>query len=281
MPAGGICSTSTGTAPILRTARCSSICTGERFAAVARTTRRACCSTGSRVTAGCASVRTTGSARSVRYPDQLIDAKKVIAWIREHGNEHGAGSEIVVAGSSAGANLAAALALTPNEPHLQPGFERADTSVAAAVCLYGYYGSYGGDSPLSSPLAHIHADAPPFFVAHGDRDTLVLVGGRSRICRGASQCLDESRRLRRTARCAAHVRPLPLTPLRASRRRYRGVCDRGAPCGQRAGLEVDVDGRAVRDVAVDRLGDPHRDSGATVRRWVRRHVRVAMHREPA
>ena len=113
--------------------------------------------------------------RSVRYPDQLIDAKKVIAWIREHGNEHGAGSEIVVAGSSAGANLAAALALTPNEPHLQPGFERADTSVAAAVCLYGYYGSYDGDSPLSSPLAHINADAPPFFVAHGDRDTLVLV----------------------------------------------------------------------------------------------------------
>ncbi len=112
---------------------------------------------------------------TVRYPDQLIDAKKVIAWIREHGNEHGAGSEIVVAGSSAGANLAATLALTPNEPHLQPGFEHADTSVAAAVCLYGYYGSYGGDSPLSSPLAHIHADAPPFFVAHGDHDTLVLV----------------------------------------------------------------------------------------------------------
>jgi acetyl esterase/lipase len=112
---------------------------------------------------------------SVRYPDQLIDAKKVIAWIREHGNEHGAGSEIVVAGSSAGANLAATLALTPNEPHLQPEFERVDTSVAAAVCLYGYYGSYGGDSSLSSPLAHIHADAPPFFVAHGDRDTLVLV----------------------------------------------------------------------------------------------------------
>jgi acetyl esterase/lipase len=112
---------------------------------------------------------------SVRYPDHLVDAKKVIAWVREHGNEHGAGSEIVVAGSSAGANLAATLALTPNELNLQPGFEQVDTSVAAAVCLYGYYGSYGGDFSLSSPRAHIHADAPPFFVAHGDRDTLVLV----------------------------------------------------------------------------------------------------------
>jgi acetyl esterase/lipase len=55
-------------------------------------------------------------------------------------------------------------------------FERADTSVVAAICLYGYYGSIDADERFpSSPLAYLRADAPPFFVAHGDKDTLVLV----------------------------------------------------------------------------------------------------------
>jgi hypothetical protein len=45
-------------------------------------------------------------------------------------------------------------ALTPNYPAFQPGFEGEDTSVSAAVCLYGYYGSRDVTGPLpSSPLA--------------------------------------------------------------------------------------------------------------------------------
>jgi acetyl esterase/lipase len=83
---------------------------------------------------------------------------------------------VLVTGSSAGAHLAALAALTPNDPVFQPGFEPADTSVAAAVCLGGYYGSLvGSDALPSSPVAYVHADAPPVFVAHGDRDTLVPV----------------------------------------------------------------------------------------------------------
>jgi acetyl esterase/lipase len=109
------------------------------------------------------------------FPDQLIDVKKVIAWAREHGREYGADPAVVfVAGSSAGGHLAAFAALTPNDPVFQPGFERADTSVAAAISLYGYYGSANGP-PLSSPVAYVREDAPPFFVAHGEKDTLVLV----------------------------------------------------------------------------------------------------------
>ena len=79
--------------------------------------------------------------------------KKVIAWVREHGHEYGADPTVLfVAGSSAGGNLAATAALTPNEPRFQPGFEHVDTSVTAAISLYGYYGGYGGDRPsLSSP----------------------------------------------------------------------------------------------------------------------------------
>src|SRR5512132_1124144 len=42
------------------------------------------------------------------------------------------------------AHLASLAALTPNDPILQPGFEDADTTVDAAICLYGYYGRYYG-----------------------------------------------------------------------------------------------------------------------------------------
>ena len=110
------------------------------------------------------------------FPDHLIDVKKVIAWVREHGQEYGADPMIVfVAGSSAGGHLASFAALTPNDPAFQPGFEAADTSVSAAISLYGYYGSLDTERQPSSPLDYVDAKAPPFFVAHGDRDTLVLV----------------------------------------------------------------------------------------------------------
>jgi acetyl esterase/lipase len=122
----------------------------------------------------------------------LIDAKKVIAWVRSHGEEYGADSSAVfVAGGSAGGQLAAQAALTPNDPRLQPGFEGADTSVAAAIPLYGYYGwirsrffqQFMKSSPVdddqsrlqASPPADIRTDAPPFLVVHGDQDTVLPV----------------------------------------------------------------------------------------------------------
>ncbi len=113
---------------------------------------------------------------AARLPDHLVDVKKAIAWMRTHGPRYGAdASTLIVAGSSAGGNLAATAALTPNDPRFQTGFEDADTSVTAAVCLYTYFGSYdGGDAATtSSPLGYVRADAPPFFVTHGDRDMLV------------------------------------------------------------------------------------------------------------
>ncbi len=113
---------------------------------------------------------------AVHWPDHVVDVKKVIAWLREHGPEHGANpDQIFLAGASSGAQLAAVAALTPSDPRFQPGFEEADTSVCAAIPLYGYYGwgSTGLDDVPSSPLAYLRPDAPPFFVAHGDGDTLV------------------------------------------------------------------------------------------------------------
>ncbi|WP_424535670.1 prolyl oligopeptidase family serine peptidase [Sphaerisporangium viridialbum] len=72
-------------------------------------------------------------------------------------------------------HLAALAALTPGAPVFQTGFEDADTSVTAAICLNGYYGNYYGQGADSSPMAYLSAEAPPFFIAHGDRDTVVPV----------------------------------------------------------------------------------------------------------
>ncbi|HKE71744.1 MAG TPA: hypothetical protein VKB55_20975, partial [Nocardioidaceae bacterium] len=33
----------------------------------------------------------------------------------------------------------------------------------------------GDPASVSSPATHLHADAPPFFAAHGDQDTIVIV----------------------------------------------------------------------------------------------------------
>lgn len=148
-----------------------------------------------------------------QFPAHLEDAKRGIAWARENAERLGGDSSfIVVSGNSAGAHLASLAALTPNRPELQPGFEEADTRVAACVSFYGVYdfknrGAHfkglglrfliervvmgakletgeGADADeeaealytLASPLDHLHEDAPPFFIVHGEFDSLVPVG---------------------------------------------------------------------------------------------------------
>ena len=126
-----------------------------------------------------------------------------MAWVREHIAEYGGDpSFIAVSGGSAGGHLASLLALTPNEPEWQPGFEDLDTSVDACVPFYGVYdmtgapdrfGAYGpggldllerlvmktryADNPLlfhrASPDRRVTATAPPMFVFYGTNDTLV------------------------------------------------------------------------------------------------------------
>jgi acetyl esterase/lipase len=115
----------------------------------------------------------------VDFPRPLVDVKKLIAWVRLHGHRHGADpSFTVLVGASAGAHLAATAALTANDVKYQPGFETVDTSVAAAIGLYGYYGPLDGDElGPTSPSAHVHPSAPPFLVIHGDHDTYTPVDG--------------------------------------------------------------------------------------------------------
>ena len=140
------------------------------------------------------------------FPEHLIDLKKAIAWYRDHADEHGADPDFLcVTGGSAGGHLCALVALTANDPEYQPGFEDVDTSVKAAVPFYGVYdftnrhGTWHKDTvkrffgPMimkkkleddpeafakASPLDQVRPDrapVPPFFVIHGDLDTLAPV----------------------------------------------------------------------------------------------------------
>ena len=106
------------------------------------------------------------------FPHNLIDVKKIIAWVRTHGHDYGADPDtIFLVGASAGAHLTATAALTANDPTFQPGFEDVDTSITAGIGLYGYYGSVTDDEDLpTTPLAY-DGDASPLFVIHGDHDT--------------------------------------------------------------------------------------------------------------
>lgn len=154
------------------------------------------------------------------FPDHLIDLKRAIQWIREHGAEYGANPNFVVAtGGSAGGHLAALVALTANEPDYQPGFESVDTSVQGCVAFYGVYDftdryrlhHHEGMAKLlekqvmkasleeapeayakASPMSRVHPGAPPFFVIHGEFDTLVPVAEARRFAETLRQTAGSS-----------------------------------------------------------------------------------------
>jgi acetyl esterase/lipase len=139
------------------------------------------------------------------WPAHIVDAKRAVAWVKEHIAEYGGDpSFVAVSGGSAGGHLCALLALTPGDPDFQPGFEEADASVDACVPFYGVMDLTGADETshrygsgllellearvmktkesehpevfrAASPTYRVHAAAPPFFVLHGRNDTLVPV----------------------------------------------------------------------------------------------------------
>ena len=120
------------------------------------------------------------------FPQHLVDVKRLLRWIRTEGPAHGirADAPIVVAGSSAGAHLAMMTALTGDDPRFQPGFEDADTTVAGAIGLYGYYGRLGLETrDVSDPVRHAASGAPPVAIIHGTHDTYTPVKGSRRLVR--------------------------------------------------------------------------------------------------
>lgn len=149
----------------------------------------------------CVAINYRHSPRNT-WPDHIVDVKRALAWVKENIAAYGGDPNFVaISGGSAGGHLSALAALTPNDPKFQPGFEDADTSVVAAVPFYGRYDWYSIQDPGraqfvevlerlvvkqkrsthrqiyldASPLRHVRADAPPFFVLHGTDDSLIPV----------------------------------------------------------------------------------------------------------
>jgi acetyl esterase/lipase len=149
----------------------------------------------------CVAINYRHSPRNT-WPDHIVDVKRALAWVKAHIAEYGGDPDfIAITGGSAGGHLSSLAALTPNDPQFQPGFEDADTRVQAAVPFYGIYDFTRFDDSLhpmmpallvksilkqrpsthlqafvaASPIHHITADAPPFFVLHGTNDSLAYV----------------------------------------------------------------------------------------------------------
>lgn len=146
----------------------------------------------------CVSINYSKSPRS-KFPAHIIDVKRAIAWVRENIADYGGDPDfIAITGGSAGGHLASLAALTPNEAMFQPGFEKSDTTVDAAVPYYGVYDFTNADNmhemmlpfleqfvmkarytdapekfKAASPISYVHGEAPPFFVLHGEKDELV------------------------------------------------------------------------------------------------------------
>ena len=160
------------------------------------------------------------------WPDHIVDVKRALAWVKENIAAYGGDPDFVaITGGSAGGHLCALAALTPNDPKFQPGFEDADTSVVAAVPIYGRYDWFstkGEGRPEfvqlleklvvklkfathrdiyvdASPIRRLRADAPPFFVLHGPDDSLIPGRRSPGVRRGAARGVEVARRLRRIA----------------------------------------------------------------------------------
>lgn len=133
-----------------------------------------------------------------RWPAMIVDVERAIAWVKENiGSYGGDPGFVAISGGSAGGHLAALAALSPGDPAFQPGFGDADTTLAAAVALYGVYdfsvdehglfelleGKVIGTTHIddadtwreASPLHRAGPHAPPFLVVHGDTDTVASV----------------------------------------------------------------------------------------------------------
>jgi len=151
----------------------------------------------------CLSVQYRTSPR-YRWPRQIIDVKAAIAWARANADQYGGDRNFVaVAGCSAGGHMASLAGLTAGEEQWQSKLApSADTSVDAVVSIYGRYDWEDRSTPErarfmdflervvvkrrqtrkpalfrdASPVARVHADAPPFLVIHGESDMIIPVG---------------------------------------------------------------------------------------------------------
>jgi len=139
-----------------------------------------------------------------RFPAQLHDCKAGVRWVRAHAAEYGAAPDwIGITGTSAGAHLAALVALSGGEPATEGDVGDCLDTSSKVQALVDWFGPtdlrYLGEDPdgwqkailhellgglpsevpelaaLASPITHIDAGDPPVLIIHGDADKTVPV----------------------------------------------------------------------------------------------------------
>ncbi len=118
--------------------------------------------------------------RAHSYPTPIAESEAAVRFLRDHAAEyHIDPDRILIAGASAGGEIAALVALDPKN-HIAAGimlnavFDLGTGSYyVIRRYLGGPCGQIGTTCADASPMSHIHADAPPFFVGHGTSDHLV------------------------------------------------------------------------------------------------------------
>ncbi|WP_327116257.1 alpha/beta hydrolase [Nocardia sp. NBC_01730] len=140
------------------------------------------------------------------FPAQIHDTKAAVRWLRANGATHGLATDrIGIWGASAGAVLASLTALTAGDSDFEGtvgDHPEQSSAVDVAVHWFGQTDLLANsarswlerdllkppfEAPLfgvddlttvreearaASPLTRVHADAPPFLIAHGDRDRI-------------------------------------------------------------------------------------------------------------
>jgi dienelactone hydrolase len=167
------------------------------------------------------------------WPAQILDVTRALGWVKKNVATYGGDPErVVIAGGSAGGQLAALAALSASDPTWRPVdlTDVTDWSVRGAMAFYGVLEMTGDEAhwrglgrglrillerrivqvPFAgnealyramSPYHRIGADAPPFFVVQGRNDTLVDV----QVAR------DFVTRFREVAHAAMYYVELPFT----------------------------------------------------------------------
>ena len=160
-------------------------------------------------------------AGEASFPAQLHDAKAAIRYLRAYAPELGIDpARIGVWGESAGGQLAALVGLVHDDAALEggEGVVEGSSTVDAVVDFYGTADLVGLEpmiermpphvraaieasgrpfrdpidvlldgSPLpdaratASPVTHVHSDAPPFLIVHGEADVLVPISQSERL----------------------------------------------------------------------------------------------------
>lgn len=137
----------------------------------------------------------------VHYPAFVEDGAAAVRWVRAHAAAFGGDADrIILAGHSAGAYIAAALALDP----AWLGEDR--SAVRGLIGLAGPYdflplddvasiAAFGDwpDLPATQPVNHAGPGAPPALLLHGEPDTRVKVRHSKKLVETLSEAGNDAR----------------------------------------------------------------------------------------